>query len=126
MCSCPISNLRSAKDSSRKLPPFILSRSRRLRCLHSFPTRRSSDLFSGAVRPSFEAGARWLHPRTSAAIVTDGRTRSEEHTSELQSLRHLVCRLLLEKKNVQAAPVPAEDEIDISEEWDGDIIAEPE
>src|SRR5437899_4316988 len=28
-----------------------------------------------------------------------GRPRSEEHTSELQSLRHLVCRLLLEKKN---------------------------
>src|ERR1035438_9494955 len=27
-----------------------------------------------------------------------GRSRSEEHTSELQSLRHLVCRLLLEKK----------------------------
>src|SRR5262245_62802182 len=31
-------------------------------------------------------------------IVNDY-TRSEEHTSELQSLRHLVCRLLLEKKN---------------------------
>src|SRR5438045_8128828 len=30
--------------------------------------------------------------------VTDPLTRSEEHTSELQSLRHLVCRLLLEKK----------------------------
>src|SRR5262245_65895445 len=29
------------------------------------------------------------------------RPRSEEHTSELQSLRHLVCRLLLEKKNKQ-------------------------
>src|ERR1035441_10842620 len=28
--------------------------------------------------------------------------RSEEHTSELQSLRHLVCRLLLEKKKKQA------------------------
>src|SRR5437899_8827286 len=28
-------------------------------------------------------------------------TRSEEHTSELQSLRHLVCRLLLEKKNCE-------------------------
>src|SRR5258705_7316645 len=27
-----------------------------------------------------------------------GEFRSEEHTSELQSLRHLVCRLLLEKK----------------------------
>src|SRR5258705_2600686 len=29
-------------------------------------------------------------------------TRSEEHTSELQSLRHLVCRLLLEKKAATA------------------------
>src|SRR2546425_7226623 len=28
-----------------------------------------------------------------------GRPRSEEHTSELQSLAYLVCRLLLEKKN---------------------------
>src|SRR5205814_6501176 len=32
--------------------------------------------------------------------VTD-QDRSEEHTSELQSLRHLVCRLLLEKKKLQ-------------------------
>src|SRR5947199_5461963 len=30
-----------------------------------------------------------------------GAARSEEHTSELQSLRHLVCRLLLEKKKKQ-------------------------
>src|SRR2546429_3713186 len=30
--------------------------------------------------------------------------RSEEHTSELQSRLHLVCRLLLEKKNIQASP----------------------
>src|SRR5438045_5068555 len=30
-----------------------------------------------------------------------GVARSEEHTSELQSLRHLVCRLLLEKKKMQ-------------------------
>src|SRR5258708_18233237 len=29
-----------------------------------------------------------------------GTTRSEEHTSELQSPDHLVCRLLLEKKNI--------------------------
>src|SRR5438045_7456724 len=35
-------------------------------------------------------------------VHEDTRTggRSEEHTSELQSLRHLVCRLLLEKKNI--------------------------
>src|ERR1039458_10604806 len=31
-----------------------------------------------------------------------GSDRSEEHTSELQSLRHLVCRLLLAKKNLTA------------------------
>src|SRR2546422_6992195 len=31
----------------------------------------------------------------------DGVERSEEHTSELQSRLHLVCRLLLEKKNIQ-------------------------
>src|SRR5205814_2896424 len=30
--------------------------------------------------------------------------RSEEHTSELQSLRHLVCRLLLEKKKTTTRP----------------------
>src|SRR5947199_6738455 len=33
-----------------------------------------------------------------AEIFMEGDLRSEEHTSELQSLRHLVCRLLLEKK----------------------------
>src|SRR5437899_7661180 len=32
--------------------------------------------------------------------------RSEEHTSELQSLRHLVCRLLLEKKKENAPRPP--------------------
>src|SRR5262245_65724210 len=44
------------------------------------------------------------HPRVPARLARrhpSGQghvTRSEEHTSELQSLRHLVCRLLLEKK----------------------------
>src|SRR5207253_10440586 len=33
--------------------------------------------------------------------LLDGSSRSEEHTSELQSRGHLVCRLLLEKKNNQ-------------------------
>src|SRR5262245_18617631 len=41
-----------------------------------------------------------------AAILGSWRTqvRSEEHTSELQSLRHLVCRLLLEKKKLIIEP----------------------
>src|SRR2546425_12863359 len=34
-------------------------------------------------------------------IWSRARTRSEEHTSELQSLAYLVCRLLLEKKKTQ-------------------------
>src|SRR2546422_7343374 len=34
-----------------------------------------------------------------AQVVASIATRSEEHTSELQSRLHLVCRLLLEKKN---------------------------
>src|SRR5205814_10664903 len=38
-----------------------------------------------------------LHPRSAASTMPG---RSEEHTSELQSLRHLVCRLLLEKKKI--------------------------
>src|SRR5436853_4459397 len=46
---------------------------------------------------------RLQHPDSVSAIPgakpADLRGRSEEHTSELQSLRHLVCRLLLEKKN---------------------------
>src|SRR2546425_2404627 len=37
-----------------------------------------------------------------------GRNRSEEHTSELQSLAYLVCRLLLEKKKKQDHNVTAE------------------
>src|SRR5438046_8401245 len=43
-----------------------------------------------------------LAPAT-AAITSDREVgyRSEEHTSELQSLTNLVCRLLLEKKNTQ-------------------------
>src|ERR1039458_10748379 len=39
--------------------------------------------------------------------------RSEEHTSELQSLRHLVCRLLLEKNNIHTrSPILSRDGAD--------------
>src|SRR5262245_63413592 len=39
-------------------------------------------------------------PASRAASSASPTRRSEEHTSELQSLRHLVCRLLLEKKKI--------------------------
>src|SRR5262245_64508157 len=42
-----------------------------------------------------------LRPAEGRRGLRVGRGRSEEHTSELQSLRHLVCRLLLEKKKKQ-------------------------
>src|SRR5204863_7701574 len=62
----------------------------------------------GAPAPSAAAPARPA-PRPTAAVAArrrartppppDPACRSEEHTSELQSRRDLVCRLLLEKKN---------------------------
>src|SRR5262245_63194571 len=39
-----------------------------------------------------------LRPGVALRVESARDLRSEEHTSELQSLRHLVCRLLLEKK----------------------------
>src|SRR5215212_11365234 len=44
--------------------------------------------------------------REHVGAATGLRLRSEEHTSELQSLRHLVCRLLLEKKKATTSLAP--------------------
>src|SRR5438045_9652780 len=74
--------------------------------LHSFPTRRSSDLLSACQSPppeKFDERTSDRNRRHAPASLGPGSlplfvVRSEEHTSELQSLRHLVCRLLLEKK----------------------------
>src|SRR5205814_8462692 len=93
----------------------------------SFPTRRSSDLGgaigSGVIRDvnaasgaSGQAALPDLGGEVEDAASGSGGAstsanggdtahapgRSEEHTSELQSLRHLVCRLLLEKRKVTA------------------------
>src|SRR5690348_18215336 len=98
-----------------------------LRDLHSFPTRRSSDLHLVARERAAEVrrekvGQQRQHKQRAAvheqraqelrigAIAGQRRemmhepaktagagSRSEEHTSELQSPVHLVCRLLLEK-----------------------------
>src|SRR3712207_7611347 len=49
------------------------------------------------VKPTCDGRSRTL--RYTVTRVTEGtETRSEEHTSELQSRQYLVCRLLLEKK----------------------------
>src|SRR5438445_5800615 len=69
--------------------------------LHSFPTRRSSDLWKTErqrhVRESRNVGSGFCEDCRSRDWVL----RSEEHTSELQSRQYLVCRLLLEKKKTK-------------------------
>src|SRR5438132_12073197 len=84
--------------------------------LHSFPTRRSSDLIAEApMRADDSRLARGqglaFRKRGDERVIrgadhrrlVPGRPRSEEHTSELQSHSDLVCRLLLEKKNCMPA-----------------------
>src|SRR5207253_6215723 len=105
--------------------PFSLARTGIHRDLHSFPTRRSSDLGAAMVwsigrlaRRSKASAIRdnsytiWSltadRCKTTArrrqdckitqVVTATAAKRSEEHTSELQSRGHLVCRLLLEKK----------------------------
>src|SRR5205085_11177783 len=92
--------------STLPLPPalgsvFFFYCYRAHRYLHSFPTRRSSDLAERTVAINSAAGMPW--PIASAITnATVSGPRSEEHTSELQSQSNLVCRLLLEKKKTQA------------------------
>src|SRR5690554_7653702 len=59
------------------------------------PNRRLSSPFFWASRK------RW-----GTSLPSRRSTRSEEHTSELQSRPHLVCRLLLEKKKKHHNPKP--------------------
>src|SRR2546430_12857408 len=80
---------------STLFPYTTLFRSRRYRALLCAREQREADrrpaLDHHASIPSFRCGAE-----------EDGRDRSEEHTSELQSQSNLVCRLLLEKKKKSA------------------------
>src|SRR5205823_8270194 len=107
--------------SHSHLALFVFSPSPHHPNLPSFPTRRSSDLEARVTTAAAAIAAiatRWLLPATTerhdrgfgfkASSVVGGHgleqpqyaraLRSEEHTSELQSLAYLVCRLLLEKK----------------------------
>src|SRR5205809_5734299 len=79
------------------------------RDLHSFPTRRSSDL---ADRDLAVAAQGHVAVPAYTENCRAMNSRSEEHTSELQSRLHLVCRLLLEKKNVHECNAQLIDEPD--------------
>src|SRR5438093_5953251 len=90
------------------------------RALPSFPTRRSSDLFRRQLAflalalgvGDFAVGPLDLFEHFLGAMKDPDRQsrrpqeRSEEHTSELQSLTKLVCLLLLEKKKITIRNIP--------------------
>src|SRR5256884_1286706 len=62
---------------------------------------------SGSARSTRSSGATWTCSR---GCSRTRHRRSEEHTSELQSRLHLVCRLLLEQKNAATyQPLPSRD-----------------
>src|SRR5687767_15769990 len=65
----------------------------RNRCISLFPR-------GFAPRTPLHALSRAASPARSVRVAHSLPLRSEEHTSELQSLAYLVCRLLLEKKTV--------------------------
>src|SRR5690606_41864541 len=99
---------------TRALCPLLSYAARR--DLHSFPTRRSSDLAGRAgaaggrrtrlvdrqaLRQRRDEPGRAVAGGARGAGDRDEPPRSEEHTSELQSRENLVCRLLLEKKKTK-------------------------
>src|SRR5689334_24552508 len=60
---------------------------------------RSYMFMSGSIGTCCRYSFLWSSdPGSGVSIWNSTRSRSEEHTSELQSQFHIVCRLLLEKK----------------------------
>src|SRR2546427_7540270 len=71
--------------------------------LFPYTTLFRSDVAAAHLQQLAKAPARGLvlargHQHAGGHVLAQGRVRSEEHTSELQSQSNLVCRLLLEKK----------------------------
>src|SRR5438552_9114288 len=68
------------------------------------PTFNGTPRPPGSIKPrGMRCHAAMSWPNPPSRLDRAGRSRSEEHTSELQSPDHLVCRLLLEKKNKSSA-----------------------
>src|SRR2546425_4186163 len=90
--------------STARLPKAVL----RGPSAKGMTTRGATDAFTGSAplgssqKISAAASPRqpWLRT-TRRPDAVSASWRSEEHTSELQSLAYLVCRLLLEKKNTR-------------------------
>src|SRR2546422_1962602 len=85
--SCP--PMREAASSNALIPfsPRVMTTAEQPKCANSAVPACSTDSSSVSARVTKKPASLALHTM-----------RSEEHTSELQSRLHLVCRLLLEKK----------------------------
>src|SRR5207253_9808707 len=84
------------------LPILVVRGAIRANESHTFLLRRDDEIAAldlGVLQPVGVALQFAVAPPFAARVVGPLRKRSEEHTSELQSRGHLVCRLLLEKKN---------------------------
>src|SRR5258707_12039342 len=75
-----------------------------------------TTLFRSPVRRARPPTRQALRIFRISIVVSASATRSEEHTSELQSRQYLVCRLLLEKKNKQCAIIPDNDALFLAAE----------
>src|SRR3989441_2215421 len=96
--------MRRRPPRSTLFPYTTLFRSRSSHAAASARRRASSDpkflALSRFARASASSRAyRYVPGCLATQRSPDDRERSEEHTSELQSLAYLVCRLLIEKKN---------------------------
>src|SRR5438046_7758196 len=98
-------NTSVAISSTAKVPAMMMNWTKRLRagsmnCGRKAVKKRSAlGLVSAESAPCWNSDQPALGSAEPLTSMPIGGERSEEHTSELQSLTNLVCRLLLEKKN---------------------------
>src|SRR6266496_2310260 len=84
------------------VPLFILLRRRSLANLFFFNDTATTEIYTLSLHdalPIYRSPTPRGRPTRCGRTSSSATCRSEEHTSELQSRRDLVCRLLLEKKN---------------------------
>src|SRR3712207_8100982 len=96
---------------------FLMIRRPPRSTLFPYPTLfRSRPVGASATRASASAcwATRWRRaPGARTSSCSRSASRSEEHTSELQSRQYLVCRLLLEKQNIGKVDRPADHADDV-------------
>src|SRR5205823_15090748 len=94
---------KSQRDYSRTLVHFFFSNDPATPHIYTLSLHDALPISVGAISPDgdFQFSNCLTHNyREFMSGFSDWAERSEEHTSELQSLAYLVCRLLLEKKKI--------------------------